>query len=100
MRYGKIPLSGSIVINVPKKVLKLDKNDNVVLQNTLTKLKGVSGRYTKTIKLQPVSGDRVSIISQGISKESDKASRERLSERINDEMNFYNIMGKARYKLK
>ena len=96
MAYGKLPLSGSIVINIPKKVLKLDKNDKIILQNTLTKLGGVSGRYTKTINLKPVTGNKVSIVSQGILRESDKKSRERLSDRINEEINLYNILGNAR----
>jgi hypothetical protein len=81
-----LPISGSITIEIPKKMLRMDKHDHIKLINTLTPSKGIAGGNTKTVKMIPVSGDKTKIISQGISKPSDKKSRDALAEKINTAM--------------
>ena len=83
---SKLPISGSITIEIPKKMLRMDKHDHIKLMNTLTPSKGIAGGNTKTVKMIPVSGDKTKIISQGISKPSDKKSRDALAEKINTAM--------------
>jgi hypothetical protein len=92
---SKLPISGSITIEIPKKMLRMDKHDHIKLINTLTPSKGIAGGNTKTVKMIPVSGDKTKIISQGISKPSDKKSRDALAEKINTAMDKVEMKLKA-----
>ena len=85
-KYNELPLSGTIVIDVPKKILRFDKKDNLVLADTLTKTNQVKGGKSKSIKLIPVAGNQTRIVNPGILKPADKKSRMTLAEKVNDEM--------------
>ena len=91
--YGQLPLSGSIIIDVPRKLLRFDKNDRVVLYNTLTPTKNIAGGNLKTIKLKPIAGNKTIIESQGLLRPSDKKSREELSNKINKKMDKIEMKG-------
>jgi hypothetical protein len=85
--YKELPLSGSIVIDVPRKVLRLEKNDKVVLFDTLTKGGNVKGGKRKTVKLNPIEGSQTKIVSQGIIKPADPKSRQALAGKVESVVN-------------
>ena len=80
--YTELPLSGSIKIEIPKKVLKATSDDKVVLFNTFTKSKNIAGGRNRAIELLPVNDNKVKVISEGTLKKADKKSREQLASQI------------------
>jgi hypothetical protein len=85
--YKDLPIAGSIIIEVPRKLLKFTKKNDVVIVNTLTKTNNLTTtNKTKSIKLIPVSGTKTIIKDPGIIKPADKQSREDLADQINTAM--------------
>ena len=63
--YGELPFAGTIVIEVPKKVLKFTRKGELKTVNTFTK-SGCIGKLggLPNIKLIPVNGTEAKVISQ------------------------------------
>lgn len=82
-RYKELPLAGSITIEVPRKLLKFTKKNDVIVVNTLTKSNNLTTKNkTKSIRLIPVTGTTPVIKQVGIIKPADKQSREDLGDQI------------------
>ena len=97
--YGDLPLAGSIVIHVPRKLLKFNKKDDVVIVDSLTKTKNLkTNNKTKSIKLVPVIGTKTTVESQGLIRPSNKEAREALAEKTSNEMEY--IKNKSKLKKK
>jgi hypothetical protein len=88
--YTELPLSGSIKIEIPKKVLKATSDDKVVLFNTFTKAKNIAGGRSRAVELLPVNDNKVKVISEGTLKKADKKSREELANQIKTGMKKIN----------
>lgn len=84
--YKELPISGTMKIQVPEKMLKFGKDDKMKLVNTLTKGGTIAGGSSKTIVLIPNPSIQAKILSQGSVRPATKQARENIGKLYENEV--------------